>query len=81
MAKAGLDALTKSMAKELAGRSILVNSVAPGFIDTEMTAGLPAERRAEILARVPLGRVGSAAEVADTVAWLWRPARPTCTAR
>ena len=63
MAKAGLDALTKSMAQELAGRAILVNWVAPGFIDTEMTAGLPAERRAEILARVPLGRLGSAAEV------------------
>ena len=60
----------QAMAKELAGRAILVNSVAPGFIDTEMTAGLPAERRAEILARVPLGRLGSAAEVADTVAWL-----------
>ena len=70
MAKAGLDALTKSMAQELAGRAILVNSVAPGFIDTEMTAPLPAERRAEILARVPLGRLGAAAEVADAVAWL-----------
>jgi 3-oxoacyl-[acyl-carrier protein] reductase len=70
MAKAGLDAMTKSLAKELAGRPILVNSVAPGFIETEMTADLPAEIREGILEQVPLGRMGTAEEVADVVAWL-----------
>ncbi len=70
MAKAGLDALTKSLAQELAGRPILVNSVAPGFIETEMTAELPEEAREAILSRVPLGRMGTPEEVADVVAWL-----------
>lgn len=70
MAKAGLDALTKSLAVELAGRNILVNSVAPGFIDTEMTADLPEAARAAILARVPLGRMGRPEEVAEVVAFL-----------
>jgi 3-oxoacyl-[acyl-carrier protein] reductase len=70
MAKAGLDALTKSLAVELAGRNILVNSVAPGFIDTDMTAELPAEARAWILGRVPLGRMGRPEEVAEVVAFL-----------
>jgi 3-oxoacyl-[acyl-carrier protein] reductase len=70
MAKAGLDAMTKSLAQELAGRPILVNSVAPGFIETEMTHDLSAEVREAILARVPLGRMGTPEEVADAVAWL-----------
>ena len=70
MAKAGLDAMTKSLAQELAGRPILVNSVAPGFVETEMTAELPEEIRAAILARVPLGRMGTPEEVAEVVAWL-----------
>src|SRR5213593_3334773 len=70
MAKAGLDALTKSLAQELAGRSILVNSVAPGFITTDMTATLPDAVRDATLARVPLGRMGTPAEVADVVAFL-----------
>jgi 3-oxoacyl-[acyl-carrier protein] reductase len=70
MVKAGLDALTKSLAQELAGRPILVNSVAPGFIDTEMTQELPAPVREAILARIPLGRMGAAEEVAEVVAWL-----------
>jgi len=70
MAKAGLDALTKSLAQELAGRDILVNSVAPGFIDTEMTESLPASAKDAILARIPLGRMGQPAEVADVVAFL-----------
>lgn len=70
MAKAGLDALTKSLAQELAGRSILVNSVAPGFIATDMTAGLPEATRAAILSSVPLGRMGTPAEVAEVVAFL-----------
>ncbi len=70
MAKAGLDALTKSLAQELAGRSILVNSVAAGFIATDMTAGLPEATRDAILSSVPLGRMGMPAEVADVVAFL-----------
>ena len=70
MAKAGLDALTKSLAQELAGRAILVNSVAPGFIATEMTESLPEGVRDAILARVPLGRMGAPAEIADVVAFL-----------
>ena len=70
MAKAGLDALTKSLAQELAGRTIRVNSVAPGFIDTEMTSELPGEVKQQILGRIPLGRMGSADEVAEVVTWL-----------
>lgn len=70
MAKAGLDALTKSLAQELAGRNIRVNSVAPGFIDTEMTSELPAEVKQHILGRIPLGRMGSPGEVAEVVSWL-----------
>jgi len=70
MAKAGLDAFTKSLAQELAGREILVNSVAPGFIATDMTADLPEDVQAGILARVPQGRMGSPEEVAEVVAFL-----------
>jgi len=70
MAKAGLDALTKSLALELAGRGIRVNSVAPGFIETDMTAELPAEAKQRILERIPLGRMGSPEEVAEVVAFL-----------
>jgi 3-oxoacyl-[acyl-carrier protein] reductase len=70
MAKAALDALTKSLAQELGDRGILVNSVAPGFIETEMTARLPAEAREWILSRVPLGRMGTPEEVAEVVAFL-----------
>jgi len=70
MVKAGLDAFTKSLAQELAGRDVLVNSVAPGFIDTEMTGALASEVQQAILARIPLQRMGRPEEVADAVAWL-----------
>jgi 3-oxoacyl-[acyl-carrier protein] reductase len=70
MVKAGLDAFSKSLAHEFPGREIRVNSVAPGFIDTEMTAALPEEVRQAILARIPQRRLGRPEEVADAVAWL-----------
>ena len=70
MAKAGLEAMTRSLSQEMAGRAILVNSVAPGFIDTDMTEELPEEIRAGILSRIPLARMGAAEEVADAVSWL-----------
>jgi 3-oxoacyl-[acyl-carrier protein] reductase len=70
MEKAALDAFTKSLSKELAGRNILVNSVAPGFIETEMTQTLPEEVQRRILDTIALGRVGRPEEVADVVAFL-----------
>ena len=70
MVKAGLDAFTKSLAQELSGREILVNSVAPGFIDTDMTRELSEQAVAGILARIPQARMGTPEEVADVVAFL-----------
>jgi len=70
MVKAGLDAFTKSLAQELAGREITVNSVAPGFIETDMTEELPEEVKQAILMRIPQQRMGTVEEVADVVAWL-----------
>lgn len=70
MVKAGLDAFTKSLSQELAGKDILVNSVAPGFIDTDMTEVLPDDIKASIVAKIPQGRMGTAEEVADVVTFL-----------
>ena len=72
-AKAGLIGLTKSMAKELAARQITVNAVAPGFIETDMTASLPAEAREAYAKAIPLGRFGTAEDVAEAVAFLTSP--------
>jgi 3-oxoacyl-[acyl-carrier protein] reductase len=68
--KAGLVGLARSLARELGSRAITANVVAPGFVDTDMTAALPEDRRAAILASVPLGRLASADEVAAAVAFL-----------
>ena len=72
-AKAGVVGMTKSLARELGSRSITVNCVAPGFIDTDMTRALSAEQRAALLAQIPLGRLGDAADVAAAVAYLASP--------
>ena len=69
-AKAALLGMTKSCAKELAARNITVNAVAPGFIETDMTASLTDEVRAEYAKAIPLKRMGTAQEVADAVAFL-----------
>ena len=71
--KAGLVGFARSTARELASRSITANVVAPGFVDTDMTAELGEDRKAAILAGVPLGRLGSADEIAATVAFLASP--------
>ncbi len=71
--KAGVMALTKTAAKELAPRGVRVNAVAPGFIDTEMTANLPAKAAEAMKAMIPLGRIGQPQEVADVVAFLCSP--------
>ena len=65
---------TKSLARELGGRGVRANLVAPGFIETDMTAPLPAARRADIAAQTPLGRLGTPADVAGAVAFLCSPA-------
>jgi len=71
--KAGINALCRSAAKEVAGRNVRVNVVAPGFIETEMTAQLDDATRAAYLERIPLGRPGNPEEVADVVCFLLSP--------
>jgi 3-oxoacyl-[acyl-carrier protein] reductase len=71
--KAGLVGLARSLARELGSRGITCNVVAPGFVDSDMTAGLPEERKAEILAAVPAGRFAAPDEVAGVVAFLAGP--------
>jgi 3-oxoacyl-[acyl-carrier protein] reductase len=68
--KAGLIGLTKSMARELAGRGITVNVVAPGFVATDMTAALPEALHEQILRLIPLGRFGAVEDIASVVAFL-----------
>ena len=72
-AKAGLIGFTKSLAKEVGSRGITVNAIAPGFIATRMTDGLPDEAKKTILERTPLGRFGVAEDVAGAVAFLVGP--------
>jgi 3-oxoacyl-[acyl-carrier protein] reductase len=71
--KAGLLGLTKALARELAGRSITVNAVCPGYITTEMTEKLPEAAQAELKARIPLGRLGAPEDVAEVIAFLASP--------
>ncbi len=68
--KAGLVGMARSIARELGSRSITANVVAPGFVETEMTAVLPEEKKAEYKAQIPLGRYASTDEVASAVQWL-----------
>jgi 3-oxoacyl-[acyl-carrier protein] reductase len=72
--KAGLLGLTKALARELASRGITVNAVCPGYVTTEMTAGLPEAAATELKARIPLGRLGEPAEVGEVIAFLASPA-------
>ncbi|MGH2900089.1 MAG: 3-oxoacyl-ACP reductase FabG [Solirubrobacteraceae bacterium] len=68
--KGGLEALTRSLAREIGSRAITVNAVAPGFVDTDMTRELSEEVRKALLERIPLGRLGSTAEIAGVVRFL-----------
>ena len=68
--KAGLIGLTKSVAKELGSRNILVNAIAPGFIETDMTAAMTPEARAALAGQIPLDRLGSPQDIAGMVAFL-----------
>ncbi|MGH3472634.1 MAG: beta-ketoacyl-ACP reductase [Nocardioidaceae bacterium] len=68
--KAGLVGMARSLARELGSRSITANVIAPGFVETEMTAELSPEKQAEYLAQIPLGRYTTAAEIAGVVRWL-----------
>ncbi len=73
-AKAGMGGFARSLAREVGSRGITVNTVAPGFIDTDMTRALPEAQREALLAQIPLGRLGDPVEVARVVAFLASPA-------
>lgn len=68
--KAGTEGFTRALAREIGSRAITVNCVAPGFIDTDMTRGLPEAQRQKLLEQIPVGRLGAASEVAALVAFL-----------
>ncbi|WP_198971004.1 3-oxoacyl-ACP reductase FabG [Xylophilus sp. ASV27] len=72
-AKAGLAGMTRALARELGSRKITVNCVAPGFIDTDMTADLPEAQQKALFAQIPLGHLGKPADVAHAVAYLASP--------
>jgi len=72
-AKAGVAGMTRALARELGSRGITVNCVAPGFIETDMTAGLPEEQHKALLGQIPLGHLGKPADIAHAVAWLASP--------
>jgi len=72
-AKAGVSGLTRALAREIGSRGITVNSVAPGFIETDMTQALSAVQRQALLAQIPLGRLGQPEDVAAAVAFLCSP--------
>lgn len=72
-AKAGIAGMTRSLAREIGSRGITVNCVAPGFIDTDMTRALPEASRGQLLAQIPLGRLGKAEDVAAAVLFLASP--------
>jgi 3-oxoacyl-[acyl-carrier protein] reductase len=71
--KAGVAGMTRALARELGSRGITVNCVAPGFIETDMTAALSAEQQTALMAQIPAGRLGQAQEVAQLVAYLASP--------
>jgi len=73
-AKAGIMGFSKSLAREIASRGVTVNVVAPGFIDTDMTKGLPEEQKEGLLKSIPLNRLGSPEDIANAVAFLASPA-------
>jgi len=72
-AKAGVAGMTRALARELGSRGITVNCVAPGFIETDMTASLPEEQHKALLGQIPLGHLGKPADIAHAVAWLASP--------
>jgi len=72
-AKAGVAGMTRALARELGSRGITVNCVAPGFIATDMTDGLPEAQKTALLGQIPLGRLGAPAEIADAVVFLASP--------
>jgi 3-oxoacyl-[acyl-carrier protein] reductase/2-hydroxycyclohexanecarboxyl-CoA dehydrogenase len=69
-AKAGVVGLSKTAARELAGKGVTVNAICPGFIDTDMTRGIPENIRAQVVHRIPMGRAGAPSDVANLVAFL-----------
>jgi 3-oxoacyl-[acyl-carrier protein] reductase len=72
-AKAGVAGMTRALARELGSRNITVNCIAPGFIETDMTGALPEAQRSALLQQIPLGRLGTPAEIAHAVAFLASP--------